>query len=87
MRRRGFHRPHLVERDRDSSLRDLPGGLAAGEPGTDDVDWMVQLLGYGGCGQNIFDPFLQFLTPVGMKSKKTRRGSGGEQGIEAAARS
>ncbi len=31
-------RAHLVQPDRDAGARDLPGGLAAGEPAADDVD-------------------------------------------------
>ena len=31
-------RPHLVQHDRHAGLRDLPGGLRAGEAAADDVD-------------------------------------------------
>jgi hypothetical protein len=40
-------RPHLVEDDTDARFRGLPCGFASGEPGTDDVDGHMTIVGFG----------------------------------------
>ena len=39
--------PHLVQHDRDAGLRQVPGGLAAGKAGADDVDGAGMGCGHG----------------------------------------
>ena len=38
VRRRGPHRPHLVQHHRHAAPGELPGGLAAGKAAADDMD-------------------------------------------------
>jgi hypothetical protein len=44
MRIRSPHRPHLVKRDVDAPLRQLPGRFRAGKASADYCDVLLQIL-------------------------------------------